>query len=433
MNRMRQFHYLFALLLSGLLPTSETWSEQPPAARPPPREIPDHGHLKWFSERRIQSIDNVSTTLERSRPAPHFTFADPLSQVILVDDQPLKDRLTERTGLELSLSFRSLVQGLSNVPGDKMGSSGAYKFAGRWTLVDRQGPNYGAAVFSMDQRFRYSRKAPDDLGDELELLFLSADAYNVRAFAIRQLYWEQALADGKIKMRLGKIDPTAFFNTNIVSDSSVYFLNQAFATNVGRWYPDEGLGFHFHVDLAKDWYAAVGVQDANANTNAAGFSTLKKGQMFGVTEIGWLPKFEGLGAGAYRFSFWGNEAATLADVPSGWGIALSADQDISETITLFLLASWQEGADNPVRAVASVGFLMQNMPGRPSDAWGAGVGAGTSADSDRGEEYATEIFYRFQLTPHITISPDLQLIRNPGGRSDPQWAVAGGVRARVAF
>jgi porin len=53
------------------------------------------------------------------------------------------------------------------------------------------------------------------------------------------------------------------------------------------------------------------------------------------------------------------------------------------------------------------------------------------AGADRETVY--EWYYQIQLTPWCTISPDLQVVTNPGGDKDDRDAVVGGLRIRIIF
>ena len=48
-------------------------------------------------------------------------------------------------------------------------------------------------------------------------------------------------------------------------------------------------------------------------------------------------------------------------------------------------------------------------------------------------ETVYEVYYAFQLTPWCAITPDLQIIRNPGGNRDSHDAAVASLRIRVFF
>ena len=65
---------------------------------------------------------------------------------------------------------------------------------------------------------------------------------------------------------------------------------------------------------------------------------------------------------------------------------------------------------------------------------GLGVGYGRlsrSADFTAHSETAVELYYMAQLFGWLQVSPDIQLIRNPGGNHGPKNAVVGGIRAQA--
>ena len=74
---------------------------------------------------------------------------------------------------------------------------------------------------------------------------------------------------------------------------------------------------------------------------------------------------------------------------------------------------------------------------RPDDAAGFMVshvqlsdepGAGYAED-----ETTLELFYRWQLTPFASVTPDLQYVFNPNGQSGQEDALVGSLRVVVVF
>ena len=48
-------------------------------------------------------------------------------------------------------------------------------------------------------------------------------------------------------------------------------------------------------------------------------------------------------------------------------------------------------------------------------------------------QYTAEVFYRLQAFPHITITPDLQLLMNPALNPDQDHIWIAGLRVRLSF
>ena len=63
---------------------------------------------------------------------------------------------------------------------------------------------------------------------------------------------------------------------------------------------------------------------------------------------------------------------------------------------------------------------------------GAGVNWGKPNGFDR-DQYSTEIFWRYQFTRELAITPSLQYIKNPALDPSQDNLIAFGVRVRVAL
>jgi porin len=48
-------------------------------------------------------------------------------------------------------------------------------------------------------------------------------------------------------------------------------------------------------------------------------------------------------------------------------------------------------------------------------------------------ETVYELYYSIMVTPWLTITPDVQVITNPGGRNDARDALVGGLRIKLVF
>ena len=80
------------------------------------------------------------------------------------------------------------------------------------------------------------------------------------------------------------------------------------------------------------------------------------------------------------------------------------------------------------------------MPGRDADAVGVAVWERIASDvyQDRvdagfGGERGYEVYYRFQLTPWLAVTPDVQFIEDPGGKKSARDAVVLALRSRLKF
>ena len=80
------------------------------------------------------------------------------------------------------------------------------------------------------------------------------------------------------------------------------------------------------------------------------------------------------------------------------------------------------------------------IPTRNKDVLGFGVGQGILSRQFRGEinsradrETVYEMYYTIEVTPWLQITPDIQVVTNPGGLKDGRDCLVGGLRMRILF
>ena len=89
---------------------------------------------------------------------------------------------------------------------------------------------------------------------------------------------------------------------------------------------------------------------------------------------------------------------------------------------------------------ATGGQYVGLIPTRNKDTLGFAVGQGIISKDLRGStrpmadrETVYEWYYAIHLTPWCVVTPDLQVVTNPGGDKDDRDAVVGGLRVRITF
>jgi Carbohydrate-selective porin, OprB family len=150
--------------------------------------------------------------------------------------------------------------------------------------------------------------------------------------------------------------------------------------------------------------------------------------------------------GNYRFYGWsaGYEHSKLdrdrnpiaGKDAKGWGLALSADQQVTEKVGLFCRLGYNNKDVYVTSWEASGGLDLKGLiPGRAADNLGLGVAAliPDSRYNENDPEYHLELYYRVAVTEHLAFSPDLQYVWNPGGDSSNDGIFAGMLRAEFGF
>ena len=120
----------------------------------------------------------------------------------------------------------------------------------------------------------------------------------------------------------------------------------------------------------------------------------------------------------------------------GWGLGISADQQVTEMIGLFGRFGWNNDDVYVVQWEASGGVNLKGLiPGRSEDNLGVGFAALTPGDryAQNDPEYHLEVYYRIAVTENLAFTPDIQYVWNPGGDSNNDGIFAGMIRGEFNF
>jgi high affinity Mn2+ porin len=172
-----------------------------------------------------------------------------------------------------------------------------------------------------------------------------------------------------------------------------------------------------------------------------------------IGQVEFSPKqINGEPRGTYRLYAWTNGQTTdlsgeVAQRHSGYGI--SVDQKIGREWNLFGRWGHRTSGDGAFDKSLTFGFEHGGRAwGRGSDAAGLAAGfvrtssewkqattfdptlVGFAAD---GNEQILEAYYRWRVSDHLELTPDLQWIRRAGGNGDAPAFMAVGLRAAVGF
>ncbi|MDO8990601.1 MAG: carbohydrate porin [Sideroxyarcus sp.] len=273
-----------------------------------------------------------------------------------------------------------------------------------------------------------------------------------------------------LEINVGKIDPFVFFDQNAAADDeSAKFLNNVFVHNplldsggdagvdAYGFTPGIRVAYVNETDKPVRWSVSLGVFGAGSG---AGYErTFSSPFVIGQLEFG-TKLFEGLD-GTYRLYVWRNgqttayqnEFDTAVERHSGWGA--SVDQRVGDALTVFGRygnnLSGNVRFDQALTLGSEFGGTYWNRSGdalgialgwvRTSDGFRAGS-ATLDADADgnpdfgyaaTGAEQLLEIYYRMRINGQLELSPDVQLLRRPGGDNTAANATIIGLRAKTSF
>jgi len=296
------------------------------------------------------------------------------------------------------------------------------------------------------------------------------------SFAILAQAWYQLkiplMDDGRkanarehLHLTAGKIDPFVFFDQNAAADDeSTKFMNNAFVHNPlldsGGDTRADAYGFAPGIigqyvnekQKGSEWSLSLGVFGSGP---AANFSGSLAGP-FVLAQAETAVRFDYL-PGHYRAYLWRNGRAAGYDGVERrhTGIGVSADQKVSDDVTLFGRYGHQlSGKVRFDRALTLGAELAGSSWSRAADGFGVAFGAlRTSSDFRNdsptldanadgtpdfgyqagGSEKQMEIYYRFKLNGKVELTPDFQWIRQPGGNAGAPTVKVAGLRAKVGF
>ncbi len=140
----------------------------------------------------------------------------------------------------------------------------------------------------------------------------------------------------------------------------------------------------------------------------------------------------------------------LGDVdtrPDDWGLYYNFDQylwteaeDETQGVGVFGRFGWSTGESNPIEQFYSIGVGGKGIiPERDRDTFGVGYYHANLSDDlpdilGVHSEQGVEVYYNIEVTPWLHITPDVQVIVNPGGGfQDRDVAVVYGLRVQTTF
>jgi porin len=281
-------------------------------------------------------------------------------------------------------------------------------------------------------------------------------------------WWRQRFLDNRIELRLGKLlNVVDLFDVNDYAANMYTKFSNSFL-NANPTIPvSKGIGAFVKV-WPTDWlYLSAGAMDPDQRPTRTGFDTAFHGPCHfrGYWEFGLKPNLlvtdKGLLPGNYRFGTWYDprtkqifqdpRSRRPAQYNTGdMGFYTNFDQMIwkendnpkdMQGLGLFGRYGYAHGDYNRLEHFWSVGGQYEGLiPTRDKDVLGFGVGQAIMSRQFRGRvnrladrETVYEAYYNIQVTPWLQITPDLQVITNPGGFADRRDSLVGGVRLRVLF
>jgi carbohydrate-selective porin OprB len=375
----------------------------------------------------------------------------------------------DKLGFKLDLSYQQQFQ--QNFRGG-LNTHNAHEFSGSYDLVFRL--DFGRMDLIPDAGFYFKAKGhygdginPEDVGAS-SAANPNADIFQDEAIFVKKWWYWHRFFDDKVELRLGVLET----NKDLV-DVSQYanhedkdFLNKLSIRNATIPHTT-GMGAFLKV-APIDWmyFQTVAVDD-QAEALHTQFDTAFHDEAWfrGMWELGFTPEWssaKGPMPGRYRIGWWykpgprrifeddldGARSASYRG--DNMGLYLGVDQMIwkerdepEDSQGLGVYARYGHAPRDVYRISDywSAGASWKGLiPTRDRDILAFGVSQAIYSSQYRYElhpladrETVYECYYKWYVTPWFIVSPDLQVITNPGGDRDDRDALIGGVRIRVLF
>ncbi|MBN1391204.1 MAG: carbohydrate porin [Sedimentisphaerales bacterium] len=381
----------------------------------------------------------------------------------------LNDKLAD-DGIEIALGVTNIYQ--HNLRGGISTHRKAGRFSGSYDLelsadLQKLLGFEGARLYMLTEG-SWSKSGGIDGPSVGSAFGVNGDGSSRRAIDVTELWYEQTLLDGTMRIRLGKMDltggfehhncPVSFDCSNFANDETAQFLNGALINNPTTPFPDRGLGIAAYYNPISHWYVSAAVADAQADFRETGFRTAFHGPayFFYIFETGITPQLDsakGPLQGAYRLGLWydpqpkaNSDSANTSRDDVGFYVTCDQmlikendDPEDAQGIGAFFRYGHADSKRNDITDFWSFGFQYQGLfEGRDDDTLGLGFAQGffsnhASLTYTDDYESALELYYNARLTPWLNISPSIQYIANPGGNKSADDAVVLGVRTQMVF
>ena len=377
--------------------------------------------------------ESVTNQLERAEEVdeavPEWSFFDGYFD--------WKKQVKEDYDVSFGLYFYGLYQkasdSLPEQDDDAMGN--IFRFLGNWTLWQEDNGNLGRIEWRVESRSDwFDFQAPGSLGGATGVAALAPGfAYSANFDTdLAVINWTQGFANGRAGYAVGRLAFDAYLDAFPFQTFSRGFINRSFILNPTL--PTTGVGALGGVVkgfVSDNIWIGGQIHDANAASGDFEFDTVQEGEWIKAVEVGWTPSFGERKSRVVQFTYWDKDARDIAGVSSGSGYAVSAAWKLNDTFFPFVRFGHSDGGGGVAAEDAfSAGVEISRPRGQ---AWTIGAGWAKPSEETFGpgldDETVIDMSYKFQVSKHLTLLPDAQVIFNPANNPDESsiWVV--GVRA----
>lgn len=379
-----------------------------------------------------EAADSIDSTLERRNALDYDPSRPSLIPPFFDKFRARREEIKKKIRLETVYSYDALGQGYANSNGTLGASSGEVSFSSRWLLFGQKYNRPFYLSFRLRDRHSYSDHAPSEISSTAGLLWKTVDGFSDAGFQVPNFYFSQELADARLTLRYGQYSIDYFFDKHDLRSAKRYFLNYAFSNNPAVAFPGFGAGIIAQWKDEGNWDIAIGASNIQGTdpTKKVNLS-LDSSALFYSVQGGY--GFKGIANQNARVQLMGWETRSNGEerLSEGRGVSLVLEQKgVSERDHFVARYAFSDGDATDVDQLFMLGWGREI---KKYDHLGIGLGLGRSALDSSAWQGVGEIYYRWQATKELMITPDLQIILGEGLGDGSSFQVVAGVRAGITF
>lgn len=329
--------------------------------------------------------------------------------------KPIYKFYKDKMCVDLAIAYTSLYQRATAGLHHLEAAGDDFDFLGVWTIADKEtAPHPSSIGFACESRAKWTSIPPRLLGENIGSLWGTVNTFSRYDYVLIQLWWEYHLIRKKFGFRLGKIDLTDYFNLYTFISSNFSFLDQGLTGDLTVNFPDNGLAVIVGYKPTDDTFLFAGIGDMNGDRRSMCLDTFfSEHEYFTAAEFSYKPKLCNLGEGNYNVMIWHSDPIKKKGVPASRGLAVSMEQELYCGLLPFVRYGYSDGRGTGIKHALGTGLGILNPFNRKDDEFSLGLIWGRPRDSRLCDQIMCETYYRLQLTHHIQISPDIEVIFHP--------------------
>ena len=372
---------------------------------------------------------SVRQQLEEDAKPKESSFTFPKINDVFAPWFEFKNEMKEKHYLTLGMDYNMLYQDASDSISDiDNAASGVARIYGKWILTGRDTKDTGTLVFKFENRHKINSQIPASmLGFEVGYNGITGLLFNDAGAIVGDMNWQQFFNKGTTGFIVGRYDPADYMDVLGYTNPWATFSNLSILVNSTIAYTDYGLGAGMAQSFDDQWIIRASISDANANmTELKAFN--KGSEFFTFAQIDWVPNIDKRYTHNVHVTLWHIDERESLGTEESQGITFGSIWTFNDETMVFGRFGLSDG-DAPLANKSFVAGFTHEM--QRSDMFGFGFSWEEPSSRGLRDQYATEVFYRWQMGQHIAITPSIQWLKDPALAPDEDDIWVGGLRFRI--